>query len=63
MINKDLSNQILKIASQQDIMFCNFNTFKIQYDKTNDIFNRFEEKLSHLAFKQKIKILNYAQYN
>lgn len=42
-LSRDLSNQILKILSKENLMFCPFNDFKSWIDKCNDIFKKFEE--------------------
>jgi hypothetical protein len=33
-LSKDIANQLHKILSNENLMFCNFNDFKSWYDKT-----------------------------
>ncbi len=40
-LSKDISNQLLKILSNENLMFCNFNDFKNWYEKTEAIFKMF----------------------
>ena len=52
-ISKDLYNQMLKILSQENLMFCSFNEFKVWYDKANEIFKKFEDKVNNIMSKGK----------
>ena len=44
-LSKDISNQLLKILSNENLMFCNFNDFKNWYEKTEAIFKMFEDSV------------------
>jgi len=33
-LSKDIANQLMKILSNENLMFCNFNDFKNWYEKT-----------------------------
>lgn len=52
-ISKDLFNQILKILSQENLMFCNFEEFKGWYDKANEIFKKFDDNAAYFTGKSK----------
>lgn len=52
-ISKDLYNQMLKILGQENLMFCNFDEFKMWYDKANEIFKKFDENVSYFMSKTK----------
>lgn len=44
---------MLKILSQENLMFCSFNEFKVWYDKANEIFKKFEDKVNNIMSKGK----------
>ncbi len=44
-LSKDIANQLLKILSNENLMFSNFNDFKTWYEKTESIFKMFEDSV------------------
>jgi hypothetical protein len=51
-LSKDIANQLHKILSNENLMFCNFNDFKSWYDKTEVIFKMFEEIIGNTITRQ-----------
>lgn len=44
-LSKDISNQLNKILSNENLMFCNFTDFKAWFEKTVAIFKIFEDSV------------------
>ena len=52
-ISKDLFNQMLKILGQENLMFCNFDKFKVWFEKSNEIFKKFDDSANYFMSKTK----------
>jgi hypothetical protein len=50
-LSKDLTNQILKILGQENLMFCSFQNFKNWYEKANEIFKKYDDHVSFFMSK------------
>lgn len=51
-LSRDLNNQLIKILSNDDLMFMNYNDFKDAYDKTQDIFKKFDDHAAYFVTRR-----------
>lgn len=51
-LSRDLNNQMVKILSNDDLMFMNYSDFKDNYDKAQDIFKKFDDHASYFVTRR-----------
>jgi hypothetical protein len=67
-LSRDLNNQMVKILSNEDMMFMNYVQFKEDYERSQEIFKKFEENASHFITRRRpqtnfTRMMGNDQYN
>lgn len=52
-LSRDLNNQMVKILLVDDMMFKNYNQFKEDYEKAQEIFRKFEEHAGYFITRRR----------